>query len=387
MFPFKIILFILFIPHIIWSQQKGIRVGLYRASQINEVSIEFDQNSKFEISPGIFIWGKTNHSIFRLKVNGNKISVFQNNIFLGSSSKVKCLSTKENYILLKPVKPDYKGNKYQGEIELSVESGHLKMINHLDLDTYLIGVLRGEVGYDKPMALYQVHAILSRTYAQFYPWRHKSEGFNVCDQTHCQVYKGWFDYKPFSDAVKSTESIIVKDSVSGEVAELLFHSNCGGMTNASEDVWKSTLTYCRNIKDTFCLQGKNAVWVKQISMESFCKKMNIDLPKDSILKSDLCISICSNSESRIHTIQFQERKYKMIDLRSKFDLKSAWFDWECRGDSVLFYGRGFGHGVGLCQEGAIRMAELGYTPEQIIKYYFKGVILATLIETDKSNYK
>jgi stage II sporulation protein D len=57
-------------------------------------------------------------------------------------------------------------------------------------------------------------------------------------------------------------------------------------------------------------------------------------------------------------------------------LKSAWFDWECKGDSVLLFGRGFGHGVGMCQEGAIRMAELGFSPNQIIKHYYRNVIIA-----------
>jgi stage II sporulation protein D len=70
------------------------------------------------------------------------------------------------------------------------------------------------------------------------------------------------------------------------------------------------------------------------------------------------------------------KKFKATDLRTRLNLKSAWFDWECKGDSVYLFGRGFGHGVGMCQEGAIRMSELGYSPRQIIKHYYRNVIIA-----------
>jgi stage II sporulation protein D len=169
---------------------------------------------------------------------------------------------------------------------------------------------------------------------------------------------------------------VVLDSLKGEIAELLFHSNCGGQTCASEDVWKSTLTYCRSIRDTFCLRSQEATWQKQISLDIFCNKLNIGFPIDSTAQNSLCESICSFSYNRPDVLNIGNKKFKSTDLRSKLNLKSAWFDWECKGDSVLLFGRGFGHGVGMCQEGAIRMAELGFSPNQIIKHYYRNVIIA-----------
>ena len=89
-----------------------------------------------------------------------------------------------------------------------------------------------------------------------------SEGFELCDQTHCQVFKGYYDYTSYKQAIQSTKNLVVLDSLKGDLAELLFHSNCGGQTCASEDVWKSTLTYCRSIRDTFCLGSQQAIWKK-----------------------------------------------------------------------------------------------------------------------------
>ncbi len=349
------------------------RVGLFRASSISEIQLELDENASLEMHAGIRIWGNARRSQFRISAKGNRLEVFQNRFFLGSVSKLTCASIAGSSVVLKPLKPDYKGNRYAGVLNVTAENGVLKMINIVHENDYLVGVLRGEVGYDKALSLYQVHAILSRTYARFYQWRHRSEGFEVCDQTHCQVYKGFFDYKPYHLAVRTSQGMVVRDSTTGNLAELLFHSNCGSQTNASEDVWKSTLPYCRSVEDTFCIQGKNAFWEKRISLEKFCNKLNLTLPSDSLSRTEFCSQLCSFSMERPKELTFQGKRFRMTDLRTRLEVKSAWFDWECLGDSVYLFGRGYGHGVGLCQEGAIRMAALGYSPEQIIRHYFTHV--------------
>lgn len=375
MFRALICLCWLFLSIQLMGQKEMVSVGLYRASSISELTLELDANSSLELQKGLQIQGNYQHPLFRIVAKGNKMDVYLSKTLLGDFTQLVCRSTPSNSVVLKPTKPDYKGNRYTGNLIITSEKGVLKMINRLDENDYLVGVLRGEVGYDKALALYQVHAILSRTYERYYQWRHKADGFEVCDQTHCQVFKGYFDYKPYHIAVKTTDNIVVRDSATGELAELLFHSNCGGQTNASEDVWKSTLSYCRSVDDTFCLSSQNAFWEKKISLEKFCNKLNITLPVDSLQHAELCSSICSFSNDRPHDMELMGKHFRMIDLRSRLDLKSAWFDWECRDEFVYIYGKGFGHGVGLCQEGAIRMAALGYSPEDIIHHYFTSVKL------------
>ena len=376
MFRYFIVLHFFFLFHCAIAQENTLKIGLFRASIIKEISIELSEHSQIITQSNLSIWGTKKRPKFQLKAQGNRVEVFQNDLFLGSLKQVEFSSMERFSVLMKPIQPNYKGNKYSGQLRVTSENGALKIINIIDEVDYLTGVLRGEVGYDKSNALYEVHAILSRTYARFYKNRHRSEGFELCDQTHCQVFKGYFEYKPYQQAILSTQNIVVLDSVKGDLAELLFHSNCGGQTCASEDVWKSMLTYCRSVRDTFCLSGQQATWQKQISLDIFCNKLNIGIPIDSIAQNSLCEAICSFSFSRPEVLNIGNKKFNTIELRTRLSLKSTWFDWECKGDSVYLFGRGFGHGVGMCQEGAIRMSELGYSPSQIIKHYYRNVIIA-----------
>lgn len=376
MFRYFIVLHFFFLFHCAIAQENTLKIGLFRASIIKEITLELGEHSQIITQANMHIWGSEKRPKFQIKAQGNNIEIFQNDMFLGSLKQVVCNSMDSFSIVLKPIQPNYKGNKYSGELRISSVNDALKIINFVNEADYLTGVLRGEVGYDKSNALYEVHAILSRTYALFYKNRHRSEGFELCDQTHCQVFKGHYDYKPYQQAILSTKNLVVIDSVKGDLAELLFHSNCGGQTCASEDVWKSTLTYCRSIRDTFCLSSQQAIWQKQISLDVFCNKLNIGMPIDSTAKNSLRDAICSFSLNRPEMLNIGNKKFKTTELRTKLNLKSAWFDWECKGDSVYLFGRGFGHGVGMCQEGAIRMSELGYSPSQIIKHYYRNVIIA-----------
>lgn len=376
MFRYFIIFHFIFFFHCVNAQGNMLKIGLFRASIIKKISLELSEHSQINTQANMHVWGSEKRPKFQIKAQGNSIELFQNDIFLGSLKQVVCNSMDSFSILMKPIHPNYKGNKYSGELRISSVNGTLKIINYVNETDYLTGVLRGEVGYDKSNALYEVHAILSRTYARFYKDRHRSEGFELCDQTHCQVFKGYYDYKPYQQAILSTKNLVVIDSVKGDLAELLFHSNCGGQTCASEDVWKSTLTYCRSIRDTFCLSSQQAIWQKQISLDVFCNKLNIGMPIDSTAKNSLRDAICSFSLNRSEMLNIGNKKFKTTELRSRLNLKSAWFDWECKDDSVYLFGRGFGHGVGMCQEGAIRMSELGYSPSQIIKHYYRNAIIA-----------
>jgi stage II sporulation protein D len=376
MFRYFTILHFIFFFHCVNAQVNTLKIGLFRGSIIKEISLELSEYSQVYTQANMHVWGSEKRPKFRLKAQGNSIEIFQNDIYLGSLNQVVCNSLDSFSILMKPIQPNYKGNKYSGELRISSVNGVLKIINYINEADYLTGVLRGEVGYDKSNALYEVHAILSRTYARFYKDRHRSEGFELCDQTHCQVFKGYYDYKPYQKAILTTKNLVVLDSVKGDLAELLFHSNCGGQTCASEDVWKSTLTYCRSIRDTFCLRSQQAIWQKQIPLDVFCNKLNIGMPIDSTAQNSLRDAICSFSCNRLEVMNIGNKKFKTTELRTRLNLKSAWFDWECKGDSVYLFGRGFGHGVGMCQEGAIRMSELGYSPSQIIKHYYRNVIIA-----------
>jgi stage II sporulation protein D len=161
-----------------------------------------------------------------------------------------------------------------------------------------------------------------------------------------------------------------------------FHSNCGGETANSGDVWAADLPYLKSTHDTFCTQMPNANWQRKIARTDWLNYLETK-HKYPVTDSAACYKA-------LHMTQFDREKeyvYGSIripfkTIRSDWQLKSAYFSIAEFKDSVLITGRGYGHGVGLCQEGAIRMAKLGYTCEYIISYYYRNVEIVHLSRLD-----
>lgn len=378
----RLFIFCLFLCSYVHSiGQSSIKVGLFTSSTIKSVEITLNgDDALLEIGKDLSFFASSKDEKFMLVPEGRHVAVYLKSFPIGRALEIKIRTTAPSNCFYKPVQPDLRGNNYSGILTIKNSNGKLIAVNELDSDIYLAGVLRGEIGFDKPVEVYKMHAIMSRTYAKHYMQRHKSEGYNVCDQTHCQVYKGWFDYAPFHEAIAATFGKIILNKGDNNAAECLFHSNCGGITNSSEQVWSARLPYCRTVIDTFCRSSKNANWSKQIPLSDFNKKLKIPGSK----QIGICDSICTFQNSREQTILFNGQTIDLIYLRNTLDLKSTWFNWECINDTVLIWGRGYGHGVGVCQEGAIKMAELGYTAEDILHHYYYNIRISDGVKEKES---
>lgn len=355
------------------SAQQQIKIGLFRSSEINIIEIK----SSDEI-----IKVKADNTFFSLPINStllisaktNTVSLFAGNFNLGQYKQVEIEISENAGMTLKPISPDYPENKYTEILIINAKQNKLSIINKLTTVNYIVGVLRGEIGYDKPFNSYVVMAILAQTYAEGYHSRHRFENFNLCDQTHCQVFKGYFKYAPYHQAAELAKNKIVLDA-NGNIIEGLFHSNCGGKTQNSGDVWRNDLSYCKSINDSFCLNQKNSKWTKSFSIYDFCLKLNIPYNNSQAADFDFCNNIQLKNEAREKEILMGNKTFNTIYIRTQLNLKSDWFDLSCTGDSVIIYGKGFGHGVGLCQEGAMEMAKQGCNEEEIIHYYFRNVVI------------
>ena len=155
-----------------------------------------------------------------------------------------------------------------------------------------------------------------------------------------------------------------------------FFSNCGGQTANSDEVWKQNLYYLHTVKDTFCLHENNAVWKKKIPKNTW----------KSYLKQHGFPEASMNGECPLEYFQNGREQYlskgniqiPFVDIRKDFKLKSAFFDVIPNGNNITFKGRGFGHGVGLCQEGAMRMAKTGHSYIEILHFYYEDVHMINL---------
>jgi stage II sporulation protein D len=344
-----------------------ISVGLLTSSVVKRISISSKNAMKIEAGKNLFFYSNGTGSEFSCQAEGSFITLKIDGLNIGEFKELTFSCSAPETMKLKSEIPDLRSWNYTGIVKLKSQNGRLILVNKLDIDEYLTGVLRGEIGFDKPSVVYEVHAIISATYAKRFSNKHEHEGFNVCDQTHCQVFKGYFNYEPYLYSIQQTKGIYIYDSISNELAEGLFHSNCGGFTCNSEDVWLSRLNYCRSTADTFCRAGKHANWEVKIPLAEFLDKLNLDTLSVS------CEDICNYNDIRVNEIRLGGNTYKTTTLRNLFKLKSAYFSWECDEHDVIISGRGFGHGVGLCQEGAIEMASQCFTAQEIIHHYYKDV--------------
>ncbi|MGD0711215.1 MAG: SpoIID/LytB domain-containing protein [Bacteroidales bacterium] len=321
-----------------------------------------------------------NNSI-QLSVKEGKINITKEGESLGSFAAIEFSADGFlNTFILKPLEPDIRQRVYDDGLKLSIDNnGFLKIINKVELEHYVAGVVESEGDVKKNLEFLKVQAIISRTYAISNLRKHiKDEGYNFCDDVHCQVYRGRSTNSMIMMAISQTTGMIIID-ITNKPISAAFHSNCGGETANSEDVWSVSTTYLKSVNDTFCLHQSQARWEKKIPTKDW---LNYLSSKYNFPVSDSAMRIKAITFSQPHRKMFfdDNPNIPMKTVRSDWKLKSAFFSIEDHGDTLLFRGRGYGHGVGLCQEGAIHMVDLGWTYKDIIKYYYKGVSFINITE-------
>ncbi|MCF4113647.1 MULTISPECIES: SpoIID/LytB domain-containing protein [Dethiosulfovibrio] len=158
----------------------------------------------------------------------------------------------------------YEKRPYLGSFSLISIGGRLSVVNVLDIESYLRGVLKMEANPKWPMEALKVQAIISRTYALRSIGRHGAKGYDVCATPHCQAYRGINAHDPVTDrAVRETTGMVVK--YGGTLAKTFFHSDSGGMTAASENVWGGSVPYLRPVKDPVPSNSPHSRWSISLS--------------------------------------------------------------------------------------------------------------------------
>jgi stage II sporulation protein D len=177
-------------------------------------------------------------------------------------------------------------------------------------------------------------------------------------------------------AVTETKNKIIVDSASNIIIAA-YHNNCGGETAAAEDVWSKPLPYLQPVQDPFCRNSLHASWEKKISLKDWLnylqKKKPATICTDIATISDT--TFCHFPAKREALLSFPNVAISSRSIRDDWRFRSAYFTINQSGDTLIFNGRGFGHGVGLCQEGAMQMAKYGYSYQEIINFYYKNVFI------------
>jgi len=363
------------------QQTERISVGLFWDNRPTGMIVTVNQGRYALYGDDRKIADLTTRDVLKLSNEQGKIRVKSFGASAGLYGKLSFReATSSGSLNLKPTNGQ-PNRTYEDNFTITVWRGRLKVVNQVDFANYLAGVVQSESGNYHEPEYYKVQAIISRTYALKHFHRYKEFGFNLCDRVDSQVYKTYGYNDTIRQAVAATKDVVIVDADINLITAV-FHSNSGGYTVNSEDVWSSPLPYLRAVSDTFSICEPHYDWTLGFSRSTYLNYfqrnfgMNI---QDTAVQRQL-LNYCPSERA---TYMFESGvRIPLKQVRKDFALKSTQFCVGASADSVWVVGRGFGHGVGLSQEGAMRMARLGYPYTDILHHYYRGIHLIQLSVID-----
>jgi len=321
--------------------------------------------------------------------------------------------------------------RYRGELEVKrITGSDMTVINVIPVDHYLYGVVPAEIGASSHPEAIKAQAVAARTYLIANLNKHKKQFFDLCTTTSCQVYKGFNgEYASTNKAVDDTTG--KKITYNGKIAEVFYFSSSGGRTEDVKNVWGSEIPYLKSVEDKYeSGNSYNYNWEVTMTANEIKEKM---LGRGYDLGDITGVSITKTSEAgRVTELVISgtkgQRVYKLDGCRTVFGFNSQWYTIESDGtipvknaennivqtqltakkvitadgikdlnvksgqitvigsedvkrtvsgatQSYKFVGKGWGHAVGMSQNGAMGMAKAGFTYEQILTHYFQGTVI------------
>lgn len=312
---------------------------------------------------------------------------------------------------------------YGGRLKLQPNAyGTFTLVNQVSLETYLRGVVPHEIGQGAPDKAIAAQTIIARTYALRNLRRFAADNYELCANTHCQVYYGLSETNARADrAIAQTKGLVL--TYQNELVDALYSSTTGGVTASFSDVWngeerpylkavidspqkvwdlsqksladEATFRHFIGMKEGFNETGRNVFrWNRKATiaelnedLQNYLKKRKHPLANFKTIQK---MEILERSPSgRILTLAIQTDKgiveLQKNEVRSAFEApRSTLFylepvlDQNKQLTGYAFIGGGFGHGVGLSQFGSYNLANLGWSPQQILAFYYPGTTLQPL---------
>lgn len=252
-------------------------------------------------------------------------------------------------------------------------------IDKVPFEQYIIGVLAGEMPISFDIEALKAQAVASRSYAMKKMAYNINNNYDVVDTTNNQVYldtnylkKAWKDkYVEYMNKLK-TAVLETKGEYleyNNEVVEAFFFSTSVGKTENSEDVFNKKVSYLRSVDSNWDAEVSPIFSENNyFTLKEFCNKLNINcLNKINVSILD------TTSTGRIKKIKINNKIFVGEKVRELLNIRSSFFSISQSGTSITVNTKGYGHGVGMSQYGALAMALKGYKYDQILKHYYQGV--------------
>jgi len=347
-------------------------------------------DSRFEIQLGREAAVRTRRPI-RIMRRGHALHI-QNEDFsrtLSSSDTVTVAATAGTIsvaVNLRNGKRPFPPRPYAGAFEIHLAGNELCVINLVPIADYLAGVLAAELPA-APLAALQAQAVAARTYLVKNRHRHTGAGYHLCDLTHCQRYAGSAGVdSTIWRAVTSTANEIL--TYQNKPIEVFYSSTCGGRTADDHGVWSDVNdhVYLASVPDSsrhtgYCTPSPHFRWRWQIEADSL-----LQLWRNELGDAIQAIGVSKRSaDGRVRELALMGQSLHLVrgeDFRAVVcrvwgwnTVKSTAFELQLQQRNYMFTGQGLGHGVGLCQYGAMGMAQQRHSYRKILQHYFPGTII------------
>lgn len=325
----------------------------------------------------------------------------------------------------------YETSEYRGGICLKPYLSKMVVINYLQIDEYVYGVLAAEIGSSSPKEAIKAQAVAARSFAGAGAGTHNSNGFDLCATTHCQVYKGVAgETSATNAATDETQGLMIYSE--GKPVNAYYAKNSGGHTQNSEDVWYAALPYLRGVKDIYAPEypweatitfdklkstlesaGHKPGEIQSVSITKRSaagavytlvikgSENTVTLQKDAIrttlggstIKSlmfsfvgsqsalagsatgtgEFTYVVSSSGKTKVETNSlYVSNGSKTVKMTSGSTGSDQTVESVSNG-TLYIKGYGYGHGVGMQQDGAIAMGKQGLNFKEILQFYYTGI--------------
>lgn len=369
---FVLAIFITFLlPSFVFAKEDYSRIDIKVGQSIKpneELVLKSDDEFEIITADGT-LNSKTKSKELKVIFNGEKINLQSNRFILNNFP--------DNGLLLinskSPINVSKVKRSYKGAISFRINDKKLDVINNIDMENYLKGVLPKEMSPSFPLESLKAQALCSRSFAINNYNKYIKKGYNLDDTTNSQVYYGSNVEKDSTNkAVEFTKDEIV--NYNGKVASTIFGASSGGFIASANEVWGGNEhPYLISKEDPYSTYA----WEYELK--------DSDLSKLKLNNAYDCKIECSNDSKRASKITFLtpqgEVCFKGNEFRSKIGntkVKSTLFEVDFSNGKIKIKGNGYGHGVGMSQYGAVEMAKKGFDYKEIIEFYFPGTDIGKL---------
>lgn len=314
------------------------------------------------------------------RLNG-KVGVYKAGIVVGR------FNFKNNRVLIKTFHADIfaVNNRYfRGDIQIIKKADEkLLVVNYLDLEDYIKGVLYHEVSHHWPIEALKAQAVACRTYASSQIEAGISQDYDLTADIYSQVYGGRTSERYRTNrAVELTKYQVL--NFQGKIFPTYYHATCAGHTQDASSLWKIDLVPLRGLVCNFCVDSPHFKWHKILALSAIEKKL-VACGYSGVKHISSIEILDRDASDRVGSLKITSNKgiakISAKDLRNFIgpnEIRSTNFTVRVVDQTAFFDGLGWGHGVGLCQWGAYAMARQGYRYSEILEYYYPGSVLVKL---------